>query len=149
VPLFIIDTNVVVAGLITSNASSATARILDAMLDGKLMYVLSPALLQEYRQVLWRPKLTALHRLDDAQIDQILADITSNALWRDPTGTATRPAPDPGDNHLWALLEHDRETILVTGDRLLLQQPAHKHSTMLPATFCSLFLRADAASAKA
>jgi len=80
VPLFIIDTNVVVAGLITSNASSATARILDAMLDGKLMYVLSPALLQEYRQVLWRPKLTALHRLDDAQIDQILADITSNAL---------------------------------------------------------------------
>lgn len=60
--LFIVDTNVLVAGLITSQPSSPTAQVLDAMLDGRLFYLLSPALLREYRQVLLRPQLMRLHR---------------------------------------------------------------------------------------
>lgn len=143
-PLFIIDTNVVVAGLIASSPSSTTATIVDAMLDGRLMYVLSPALLQEYRQVLLRPKLTALHLLDAEQIDQILAGITANALWREPPDSAELQAPDPGDNHLWALLEQDSGAILVSGDRLLLQHPAGQYSIIMPATCCELFLKAEA-----
>jgi hypothetical protein len=49
--LSIIDTNVLVAGLITSQPSSSTVQVLDAMLDGRLLYLLSPALLGEYRHV--------------------------------------------------------------------------------------------------
>jgi len=34
--IFIVDTNVVAAGLITGRSDSPTARVVDAMLDGKL-----------------------------------------------------------------------------------------------------------------
>ncbi len=38
--VFIVDTNVVAAGLITHRPDSPTARILDAMLTGGLIYLL-------------------------------------------------------------------------------------------------------------
>ena len=47
-PPVIVDTNVVVAGLITGNETSPVALILNGMLSGKLLYLLSPALLEEY-----------------------------------------------------------------------------------------------------
>ena len=43
--IFVIDTNVLAAGLITADTTSPTARILDAMLDGSLFYLLSSELL--------------------------------------------------------------------------------------------------------
>jgi len=39
------------------------------MLDGRLLFLLSPALLAEYRRVLLRPKLVELHRLGADEID--------------------------------------------------------------------------------
>ena len=67
--LLIIDTNVLVAGILTNNTDSPTARVVDAMLDGRLMYVLSPTLLQEYRDVMLRPKLRKLHCLSKDEAD--------------------------------------------------------------------------------
>jgi len=43
--LVVVDTNVVVAGLITQDPSSPTVRTLDAMLSGSLMFLMSPELL--------------------------------------------------------------------------------------------------------
>lgn len=51
----IVDTNVVVAGLITADVGAPAAHILDGMLSGKLAFVVSAALLAEYRDVLNRP----------------------------------------------------------------------------------------------
>ena len=45
----ILDTNVFVAGLLSQEKSSPTVRILDGMLLGVFAYLLSPALLSEYR----------------------------------------------------------------------------------------------------
>ena len=59
----IIDTNVVVAGLLTGNADSPTARILDGMRKGAFPFLLSTALLAGYREVLLRRKIRALHGL--------------------------------------------------------------------------------------
>lgn len=53
-PVFIVDTNVVVAGLITRSSLSPVARALDGILSGSLVYLLPPALLDEYRAVLMR-----------------------------------------------------------------------------------------------
>jgi predicted nucleic acid-binding protein len=55
-PIYIIDTNVVVAGLITAQTDSPVARILDSMLGAAFPFVLLPALLAEYRAVLARPR---------------------------------------------------------------------------------------------
>ena len=52
---YVIDTNIVAAGLITADADSPTALILDAMLSGEIIYLLSEDLLNEYFAVLRRP----------------------------------------------------------------------------------------------
>jgi uncharacterized protein len=130
--IFIIDTNVLVAGLITSDPTSPTVNILNSMLDGSLPYLLSPALLAEYRAVLLRPKLLHLHGLTGNQIDTILTEITANAIWREPPQDAAHSAPDPGDNHLWALLASEPSCVLVTGDRLLLENPRSGSSIVTP-----------------
>ena len=82
--VFIVDTNVLVAGLITAERQSPTAQILDAMLTGKIFYLLSSELAQEYRDVLLRPRLTRLHGLNETEIDQVMNEIAANAIWRDP-----------------------------------------------------------------
>ena len=64
----------------------------------------SPALLHEYRQVLLRPKLMRLHGLSEEESDRLLTELTANALWREPAQDEPESAPDPGNNHLWALL---------------------------------------------
>lgn len=97
-------------------------RVLDGMLNGSLMFWLSPALLAAYRKVLLRPKLAALHGLAEAEVDALLTEITVNALWQEPPAPPVS-APDAGDTHLWALLLSEDETVLITGDALLLQNP--------------------------
>jgi len=137
-PVFVVDTNVVVAGLITSADRSPVAFILDAMLSGSLLYLLSPELLAEYRSVLLRPKLTKLHGLAEAEVDRLLVELTANAMWREPKPAS--PAPDRGDDHLWALLGAYAGSILITGDRLLLENPPTRSSVISPKTCVDRFL---------
>ncbi len=118
---FIVDTNVVVAGLITNDGESPVAQILDGMLVGSIIYLLSPDLLFEYRAVLSRPRIKIIHKLPDNEIDELLTELIANAVWREPSTKVT--APDPGDNHLWSLLAYQPNTTLVTGDKLLLNNP--------------------------
>ncbi len=128
--VFVVDTNVVVAGLITGRANSPVAAVLDAMLTGSVLYLLSPDLIDEYRLVLLRPKLRELHGLNEVEIDQLLVELTANAVWSEPAFGP--PAPDPGDDHLWSLLDTHAESILITGDQLLLQNPPLNHSVITP-----------------
>ena len=137
-PVFIIDTNVLVAGLITGNPHSPVVQIVDRMLSGRIIYTLSPAVLNEYRSVLLRPKLTRLHKLDTVAIEDLLEEITCNAIWREPT--ATVQAPDPDDNHLWALLVAYPGSTLITGDKLLLEQPPNASSVISPGSYIRSFV---------
>ena len=79
--VFIIDTNVLVAGLITREADSPTSRI---------------------------------HDKDHS-------------------------SPDPEDAHLWALLTTDPSAVLITGDRLLLENPRPQSSVISPSTWAEHF----------
>ena len=80
----VIDTNIVVSGLITADVDSPIAKILDGMLKGEIPYLMSEELLIEYAKVLQRPKLANLHRLTEQEIDTLLAEIVANAMWREP-----------------------------------------------------------------
>lgn len=131
--LAIVDTNIVVAGLLSQEKSSPTARILDGMLRGAFLYLLSPELLSEYRSVCLRPKISARHGLSEEEIDVVLTEITVNAMWRDPVNQSR--APDPGDNHLWNLLEAESAAVLVTGDTLLLDNPPSDRQVLSPNAF--------------
>lgn len=137
--IFIVDTNVLVARLITAEPKSPTAMILDAMLTGDLLYLLSAELLREYRDVLLRPRLSRLHGLDESEIDQLLTDITANAIWREPPQDTDQAPPDPQDSHLWSLLASEPTAVLITGDRLLIQKPRSQSSVIYPATWAKHF----------
>ena len=134
----IVDTNVVVSGLIGADSNSPPARILDAMLDGGILYLMSSDLLDEYSSVLRRPGLVRLHGRTDDEIDRLLAGLVANAMWREPA--VKGDAPDPGDDHLWALLASCPRGQLITGDRLLLENPPGDASVTSPRHFANTFL---------
>jgi putative PIN family toxin of toxin-antitoxin system len=135
-PAVVIDTNVLVSGLITIDERSPVCRIVNAMLIGSFTFFLSQTLLKEYRDVLLRPKVQSLHSLTSTEIDRLLSDLVQNAVWREVK--ITIPAPDPGDNHLWDLLNAHPGSILVTGDRLLVDNPPEFASVLTPRTFVNL-----------
>ncbi len=129
----IVDTNVVVAGLLTGNAASPVARILDGMLAAAFPFVVSQALLGEYRTVLVRPGLRKLHGLTVAEVETLLTDIAQHAIVLAPV--ATTPAPDPGDQLLWELLAAKSDLLLVTGDKLLLRHAGMRGRVLSPSEF--------------
>lgn len=114
--LFVVDTKVVVAGLITGEPAAPTREILDRMLDGRLRFVLSEVLLGEYREVLLRPPIRAAHGLSPEDVDELLVKIVELAVVAAASGTEKRPSRSD-DGHLDALLELFPSAILVSGDR--------------------------------
>lgn len=128
----IIDTNVVVAGLLAGDPDAPAARVLDGMIRGHFPFVLSVALLAEYRQVLMRDRIRERHGLTEEETDGLLTAIAANAMVREaePSGAA---APDPGDQLVWDLLAGVTGGLVVTGDEELLNDPPAGASAELPA----------------
>ena len=136
----VVDTNIVISGLIGSS-SGPPARLLRTMLEGGVPYLMSSDLLDEYSSVLRRPKIVRLHGRTNEEINRLLADLVANAMWRDPV--AGTGAPDARDNHLWALLASYPQGVLVTGDRLLVENPPSGASVLSPRRFVDTFAPSD------
>lgn len=132
----VIDTNVVVAGLLTKDSASPTAQVLDGMLRGAFAFLLSTALLAEYREVLLRPKIRSQHGLNEREIDSILTALAESAIVREPE---PRPgAPDDNDEHVWSLVQSETGCVLVTGDRALIASSLPRSAVLSPAQFVQL-----------
>lgn len=134
-PAAVIDTNVVVAGLLTKVDTSPVAHILNGMLAGALSFALSETLLAEYRKVLLRHRVREGHGLSVSQIDALLTDIAQHAIVLAPASGP--PAPDPGDQMLWDLLAAHPELVLVTGDKPLLGSAPMRGRVISPMAFLS------------
>ena len=104
------------------------------MIRGRFPFVLSVALLAEYRRVLTRRRIRRRHGLTTDQIDAVLAAIAANAIVREAVASGGT-APDPGDQHLWDLLAGSPDAILVTGDKRLLENAPIHTSVVLPRSF--------------
>jgi len=123
----VVDTNVLVSGLLTHDPTSPLSVIVDGMLSGRFPLLLSSRLVAEYREVLLRPRSDPPAVAGDANV---LAPAVASAP--DPA------APDPGDDHLWELLRSVDDAILVTGDRLLVERPPSFSAVMTPRAFVVL-----------
>ena len=132
----VIDTNVVVSGLLTARPESPTARILDGMLTGGFRYLISVALLAEYREVLLRPKISRRHGLSAAEVDVILTDVAANGAVLDFEPPADRRTE--GDDHLWQILNEDPSALLVTGDKQLFDRLEEGGRVLSPRAFLEL-----------
>ena len=128
----VIDTNVIVSGILSKN--SAPYIVLKSMLQAKFSYLLSLELINEYKRVLLRGKIQQRHGLTTNEILNILADITENGIIQSLTNISLE-VPHKNDNHLWQLLFSQPNTILVTGDQLLLKRPPEFATVMLPKDF--------------
>ena len=143
---FVVDTNVVVSGVLAGAEESPNRRILDAMVDGRMRFLLSEVLLAEYREVLLRPAIAQRHGLIDADVDALLEELVLNAALREtptaevdalvvemgPSGVGADP-PAPGDEHIVALLSIVPGAILVTGDRRLREAVTPWRQVLTPA----------------
>jgi putative PIN family toxin of toxin-antitoxin system len=86
--LWAIDTNVVVSGLL--NPNGAPARILDAVLDGRIKLVYDARILAEYRDVLHRPRF----KLAPEKITAFLNGLQSQVMVTPGTHAAAGSDPD-------------------------------------------------------
>ncbi len=132
----VVDTNVLVSGLLSQDSDSPLATILDGMLSGRLPFLLSPQLLAEYREVLLRPRVQHYHGLNASEIDAILTEIAVHGIWRESSEAVS--ASDPNDDHLWRLLSVVPGSILITGDRILLENPPGYASVLSPRNYLEL-----------
>jgi len=140
-PPVIVDTNVVVAGLLSARAGSPVVRVLDGMLSALFPFVVSEHLLAEYRVVLRRPALRKAHGLTAEEIDGILVELAQHGIVLTPRPAP--PAPEPGDQHLWELLAARNDLVLITGDKLLQQDAAMAGRIVAPAAFVERWLPHD------
>lgn len=131
----VVDTNVVVAGIITGHAGSPVAHIVDAMLAARFSFAVSEALLAEYRDVLARPAIFKRSRLTPGEIEQVTVEIAHHAIVLVPAGGP--PAPDSGDQFLFDLLAARDDLVLVTGNAALVRDRSLTGRVLAPRDFAA------------
>lgn len=136
-PPAVIDTNVVVSGVLTRLDASPTVRILEGMMRAEFQYLLSLDLIAEYRGVLWRPRIRSRHGLSSSEVDAIVTGLVTNGAVVPEDASASGRAPG-GDEHLWKLLSSDASAVLVTGDRRLFARKEFAGRVILPRDFIDL-----------
>lgn len=106
----VLDTNVLVSALLTQEGTEAA--VLSRIIEGKLIWCVSEAVLAEYAAVLERPKFK---RIDPAKIDVALALAHAGEM-SIVTRKVTR-SPDEPDNRFLECAEAARADFLITGNK--------------------------------
>jgi putative PIN family toxin of toxin-antitoxin system len=136
----VLDTNVYVAGVLSSKG--APARLLDALADGAFDAVVCPLLVAELRGVLGRPRIAGRLEPDVAEGFVAWLELFSSAA---PDPDPIEPvSPDPTDDYLVALAREARASFIVTGDAHLLGIGLREPAAVTPATFATLLEAVDA-----
>jgi putative PIN family toxin of toxin-antitoxin system len=95
--MFVLDTNVLVAGLFSRRGASFW--LLERVVDGRLPIAVSVALALEYQDVLLRPAMLTQSWANAGQVSAVLDAILGPAALVQPIRVRRRPAPpDPGDD---------------------------------------------------
>lgn len=109
----VIDTNVLVSALLSSNPEAATVQLAARMLGGEIIPVYSDEILQEYQEVLGRKKFG----FDPVLIDNLLNAVKKYGISVFPHSTGTM-LPDMKDLPFYEVVmeKRDDEAYLVTGN---------------------------------
>lgn len=124
----VIDTNLIVSYLLTQ--SETTSRLIDHWEQGHFAYLVSPAMLSELRQVVYRPGLRQHMRVDPAVLLELIeadAEMVPGAL------VLSGACRDPKDDQFIACAVEGQAAYLVTGDADLLDMVAYAGVTMIRA----------------
>jgi putative PIN family toxin of toxin-antitoxin system len=113
-PRLVIDTNVFVSGLISSEDSQA--RILQAVRDKRAVHLVSDPIVEEYLRVLDYPRIRKFRKITDAFVADIAAYLVYQTE-RIELRSRMRMSPDPDDDVFLDTAVDGRATLLVTGDK--------------------------------
>ena len=131
----IVDTNIIVSGLISS--SGPPAKIVDSLLQGLLIPVLSPDTLAELEAVLIRPHLQSLFTHAGVEVEEFLVEFRQLAeiIESDPVDIPVRDEKD----RIFLELAATRPPVdfLITGD----QDFERKQYAGVPVISAALFVR--------
>lgn len=108
----VIDTNVIVSALISKNLESNPTKMVRAIVQEQIIPLYNDEILNEYREVLSRPKF----HLTTQQIDRVLKAITTDGLSLDRTTTDNEDFPDPKDVVFYEVALSKDGSYLVTGN---------------------------------
>ncbi len=110
----VIDTNVFVAALLTKNNDSATVKVYEAIADGLITPLYHKDILDEYKEVLSRPKF----RFSKEKIDAVLELIVKYGLevFPKPTGEILIDMDDLIFYEV-AMEKREDDSYLVTGNQ--------------------------------
>jgi putative PIN family toxin of toxin-antitoxin system len=106
----VLDTNVLVSALISPFGNEAQA--LDNLQKGKITPCLSRSILEEYAEVLARPKFAFPRN----EVEGLIGLLKSKGLLFEPV-SATGVSPDPGDDDFIACALAGDAKFLVTGNK--------------------------------
>ncbi len=109
VPSWVLDTNVLVSGLL--NANGFPGRLLDAVLAGALRITFDDRIEGEYREVLARSKFAIQAALRDAILGELKNQDAVVAM-----SQAVKSLPDIDDLPFFEVASHATDHVLVTGN---------------------------------
>lgn len=107
----VIDTNVLVSALLTSKKDSATVKVIEKVLQKKIIPVYSEEILAEYNNVLHRKKFNFSAEV----VDYLLSAIENFGTMLNPSATEII-LPDMKDVPFYKIILEDKRYYLVTGN---------------------------------
>lgn len=119
----IIDTNVLVSGLLWHNAPHA---LLEHVRNGVLALVISPALLAELADVIGRPKFDSILVRSNTSRSRTLDELRRLAEVIEPPPLPQPVCRDPDDDAVLACALAAQADLIVSGDRDLLVLNEHQ-----------------------
>lgn len=108
----VIDTNVIVSALISSNPESYPLSVLAHVYSGTIIPLLNDEILKEYRDVLSREKF----HITPADIDEALKVMENYGLNLERTKVENEVFPDPKDIMFYEVKMSKEDAYLVTGN---------------------------------
>lgn len=122
-PKAVVDTNLLVSGLISPHRTPF--KIIKAWRKKRFDLVTSPQILQEFEEVLRRPKL-AKYGISNKKVLILIERFAKSAKQVIPAKKSTIRVRDPKDEHILAAAIDSHADYLVTGDNDLLSLRNHQ-----------------------
>jgi putative PIN family toxin of toxin-antitoxin system len=128
------DTNVIVSA--TLKPESIPASLVALAMEGSVRLFLTPETLEEYREVLKRPKFG----FDPGAVNTFLHDLEKAAVMVYPTKRVRRALDEP-DNRILECAEAAKARYIVTGNKKHFPFPEFKGTKIVsPAEFAALLI---------
>ena len=138
-PRVVLDTNLIVSGLISPTGSPS--HLLDQWTHGRITLLICPSVRSEVEEVLHRAYVKQRYGLSEQRIREFLADLQQLAEPVTPQADLPIHSRDPKDDKLLALALGGRAHYLITGDQDLLVLDGHSALENLRILTAAAFLR--------